>query len=349
MNLPKISVLMPVYNSRQFLKEAIDSILNQTYTDFEFLIINDASTDNSKEIILAYNDKRIRYFENERNIGVAKTLNLGLKIARAPLIARMDADDVSLPNRLKLQYQKMKSDKQIAVLASDFAVLIDNGKLSYIHDQAKTPEEIYYTLQFRNCLGHPTIMFRKSVVFDILKGYDIKRESEDYDCWLRIASRYKISKINTCLLKLRTSKNSRMGAMSKKLNEDAISLAKKNLEYLTNEKISDDTIEILRINFTLFKTRSCTKYSKEKIRKALKILEKANVEILNRYPPFLERSILEKISTSKVRSLKHELSVSTLFDLRVGFFLKLLFKFYFYFEKRITILSHRSEEISNAN
>ena len=178
---PKISVLMSVYNAEKFLREAIDSILNQTFKDFEFIIINDDSTDSSKKIILSYKDQRIRYFENDKNLGVAVTLNKGLKLARAKLIARMDADDISFPNRFEKQYKKIQKDKKIAVLASVYDVVDESGKFLYTEKYAKSPEEIYYTLQFYNCFGHSTVMFRKHIILDIFNGYDKNHESEDYN------------------------------------------------------------------------------------------------------------------------------------------------------------------------
>src|SRR3990170_6306785 len=100
---PEITVLMSVYNGERFLREAIESILNQTYRDFEFLIINDGSTDSSREIILSYNDPRIRLIDNELNIGLTRSLNKGLRLARGKYIARQDADDISFRKRLEKQ------------------------------------------------------------------------------------------------------------------------------------------------------------------------------------------------------------------------------------------------------
>src|SRR5688572_25142970 len=104
MNTPCVTVLMPVYNAEKYLKEAIDSILQQTLTDFEFLIIDDGSTDASVRIIRSYADSRIRLVQNETNAGITVTLNKGIELAKAPLIARMDADDISYPMRLQRQY-----------------------------------------------------------------------------------------------------------------------------------------------------------------------------------------------------------------------------------------------------
>lgn len=327
---PKISVLMPVYNAERFLREAIDSILNQTFRDFEFIIINDASTDNSKNIILSYNDKGIRYFENDINLGVAGTLNKGLELARSDLVARMDADDISFPNRLEMQYKMMEKDKKIAVLASIFDVVDESGNFMYTEKYANSSEEIYYALQFRDCLGHPTVMFRKRIILNVYKGYDINHEAEDYDLWLRVSSKYKFSKINTSLLKLRTSKNSRMGATGGKIDGDAVFIANKNLELITGEKISLDIIEILRRNFASFRSSLSTVFSKGEIGRAIVILEKINKEILNQHPIFLKKSILEKILLKKYNSLKHDLCLATLFDFKFGFLLKFLFRVYFF-------------------
>ena len=103
MSKPLVSVLMAVYNGEKYLLEAIESILNQTYTNFEFLIINDGSTDSTEEIILSYSDQRIRYIKNEQNLKLIASLNKGLDLAKGKYIARMDADDISLPDRLEKQ------------------------------------------------------------------------------------------------------------------------------------------------------------------------------------------------------------------------------------------------------
>jgi len=332
MNNPKISVIMPVYNAEKFLREAIDSILNQTFKDFEFLIINDASTDRSNKIILSYIDPRIRFLENDKNLGSAETRNKGLKIAKGNLIALMDADDISMPNRFELQYEKMQKDKKIIVLASIYNVMDEHGKFLYTEKHALSSEEIYYTLQFRNCLGQSTIMFRKEIILKKFKGYDGNHEAEDYNLWLKASSNYKISKINTCLLHLRTSRSSRMGT-SNRLDDDAMLLAKRNLEVLTGTKIKLNTLQILRRNFTAFRSSSSIKFSKEEIREAIMFLNKVNNKILTHHSTFLNSFILRKITTKKLNLLKFDLFLAELFDIKFGFMLKFLFKIYFTFER----------------
>ena len=114
-NLPLITVLMPVYNGAKYLNEAIDSILNQTFSDFELLIIDDGSTDQSIDLIKAYNDPRIKLIVNKKNIGQSATLNKGLELARGKYIARMDQDDISMPERLKKQMGFMDEYPKFAV------------------------------------------------------------------------------------------------------------------------------------------------------------------------------------------------------------------------------------------
>lgn len=345
MKNPKISVLMPVYNAEKFLKEAIDSILNQTFKDFEFLIINDASTDRSKEIILSYKNPRIRYFENKKNLGVARTLNRGLRLAKGEYIARMDADDMSLSNRFELQYKEMEKDKEIAVLASNYDVVDESGKFMYTQKYTKSPEEIYYILQFIDCLGHSTVMFRKRIVLDVFNGYNEDRAAEDYELWLRISSKYKIFKIDTSLLKYRISKNSRIGATGKKLDDDAILLAKKKLESLIGEKINLDIIEILRRNFAPFRATSSIKFSKEEISRAIIILKKINKKIFTHHAAFLRESFLKKIINDKLNTLKHDFYLARLFDLKLGFILKFLFRIYFFFKIRFILRFYQLDHL----
>ena len=116
MKTPALTVLMPVYNTEKYLKEAVDSILQQSFPDFEFLIIDDSSTDSSAEIIAAYRDPRIRVLKNEKNMGMSATLNKGIEMCRTELIARMDADDISYPERLEKQFRFFESNPECALL-----------------------------------------------------------------------------------------------------------------------------------------------------------------------------------------------------------------------------------------
>jgi len=201
MNNPKISVIMSVYNAEKFLQEAIESILNQTFKDFEFLIINDASTDNSKKIILSYDDKRIRYFENKNNLGVARTLNKGLKLAKGKYIARMDADDISLPNRFKKQVEFMEKNPLVTVCGTWVKLI---GNKNHENNIWKSPgdfQSIKSLALFYSPIYHPTVFIRKDTLRKNNLSYDPSFDhAEDYELWVRIMENFKVSNLKEVLL-----------------------------------------------------------------------------------------------------------------------------------------------------
>jgi glycosyltransferase involved in cell wall biosynthesis len=187
---PLVTVLMPVYNAETHLAKAIDSILAQSFSDFEFIIINDGSSDGSKEIIRAYDDKRIRYLENPENLKITKTLNRGIRLAKGQYIARMDADDVSLLHRLKEQVHLMDENPEIDALFSTITHIDDKGRQRGTwleNNKALHLEEIRRTLPRENCLAHPSVMFQKRVIETYM--YDERSDGyEDYELWLRMVA-----------------------------------------------------------------------------------------------------------------------------------------------------------------
>lgn len=200
--MPTVSVVMPAYNAEKYICEAIDSILCQTYTDFEFIIINDCSTDRTEEIILSYCDSRIVYLKNERNLGVAMSLNRGLEIARGEFIARMDADDISMPQRLEKQIDFMMRKSNVAVLGSDIAIFNDKGTLQ-TGWSSDSPSRMKVDLFFSCGLAHPSVMMRHDVIKE-LGGYDPDYNGlEDYELWCRVIEKYDITTLPDVLLKYR--------------------------------------------------------------------------------------------------------------------------------------------------
>ena len=194
MTTPAVSVLMPVYNVGEYLRDGIDSILEQTFTDFEFIIVNDGSTDGSLEIIKSYSDPHIRYTSNEKNEGLIYTLNKGLEMCKGRYIARMDGDDVSHVDRLKLQYEYMEQNPEIDVLASCVRIIDENGKeLDPWKDDINhvSRKSIRNFLSINNCIAHPTVMIKG----DVLREYrynPLQKLSEDYDLWLRMTADGKV-------------------------------------------------------------------------------------------------------------------------------------------------------------
>lgn len=195
---PKVSVMMPVYNAALYLREAIDSILSQTFTDFEFLIINDGSTDASGEIINGYADSRILYIENKENLGLVETLNRGIALARGEYIARMDADDISLPERFARQVAFMDAHREVGACGTAFQFFGDSDHIA-IHPEDYT--HCFTLLSLNSSLGHPTSMIRKA----ILNRHAIRYEPEfayaaDYAFWIRISQVSCISSLTETLL-----------------------------------------------------------------------------------------------------------------------------------------------------
>lgn len=203
---PTVSVVMPAYNAGKYLREAIDSILAQTYTDFEFIIINDGSTDDTRAIIQSYDDPRIVYLENETNSGICVTLNKGLDAARGRYIARMDADDISLPERLAVQVQYMDTHPDIAVCGTDIQVFGEDLK-DYVFQQIHSPEDCVAGLLFNPCLAHPSVIIRRSILeANHLRYNDEFRGLEDFELWWNISKFSKLNNIALPLLKYRHHK-----------------------------------------------------------------------------------------------------------------------------------------------
>jgi glycosyltransferase involved in cell wall biosynthesis len=200
----KISVIMPVYNASKYLCEAIESILKQTFKDFEFIIIDDGSTDNSKDIIEYYKslDSRIKFFIQE-NSGISKTLNKGINMAKGKYIARMDADDIALPNRLSIQYNFMENNPEYVLIGSNANVISKEGDFLYKSDLKLTDELIRNQLP-NNPFIHPsTFMKRESLI--LVGGYDEKiiHHVEDQILWNKLAEFGKLGNIEESLLSYR--------------------------------------------------------------------------------------------------------------------------------------------------
>jgi len=204
-NNPKISVVMTVFNGGKFVKRAIDSILSQTLGDFEFVIVDNASTDKTKDIIASFSDPRIILIENKENLGQTKALNIGVKRSRGEFIARMDADDISMPQRFETQYKYLLKNTDVAVVGSWFEEVNEAGRhIKYyktpvhfleIKSYLVSPGELGYY-----CISHPTVLMRKSALLDA-GFYNESYYPQDYDLWVRIVRKHKIVNLNEFLVK----------------------------------------------------------------------------------------------------------------------------------------------------
>ena len=219
--MPKVSVILPVYNAGKFLRQAVESILTQSFTDFELLLINDGSTDGSGAIIQSYNDTRIIYLENENNKGLIYTLNRGIDLANGQYIARMDADDIALPHRLQRQVEWLDKNPSTAAVAS-FSTEIDESGIEcgfYQRDRKiVSAAQILKAMPVNNCLTHPSVMART----EILKAYrysSSQKNIEDYDLWLRLlADGHRLEKLPEALLLYRVHSSSVTQSMLRQKN-----------------------------------------------------------------------------------------------------------------------------------
>jgi len=190
---PAISVVMSVYNGQKYLRESVDSILNQTCKSFEFIIINDGSEDNSLDILLEYQAKDNRLLiVNQNNIGLTRSLNRGVKLAASEYIARQDADDISHPARFEKQLGFLKNHPEVAVIGCLGDVFSVNGILRTTKDQKYSRDGIKRHLISKNLFMHGSAMMRKSCLAKVGFYREFFRHSQDYDLWLRLSQYFDI-------------------------------------------------------------------------------------------------------------------------------------------------------------
>jgi glycosyltransferase involved in cell wall biosynthesis len=186
---PAVTVLMAVYNPQPaYLRQAVDSVLVQTFTDFELLIVEDPSAISTADILAGIEDSRIRLHRNEVRLGLAQSLNVGLSLARAALIARLDCDDACLPQRLERQLAFLSSHAEVDVYGSRIIVIDENGRRIARRNLPVTHDAIARRLRRTNALSHPSVMFRKASV-EAAGGYEANQVVEDFELWCRMLTR----------------------------------------------------------------------------------------------------------------------------------------------------------------
>ncbi len=194
LNSPEVSVVMPVHNDEKYLSEAIQSILKQTYNNFEFIIIDDASTDNSFEIMKQFDDPRIKILRNPKKLGIAKSLNKAIEIAKGKYIARMDADDISLPHRIEKQLEFL-TKYNYSLIGSYFYKIDEDGNIIQLVKVFTSDKYLKQNLLKQNWFCHGSVMFKKESFWE-LGGYDIRyKYAQDYDLWLKFSENYKIGNV----------------------------------------------------------------------------------------------------------------------------------------------------------
>jgi glycosyltransferase involved in cell wall biosynthesis len=201
---PLVSVILPCYNADAFVEAAVISIMDQTYRNLEIIIINDCSTDKTPGILemLAEKDPRIKIIHNEKNYGLVTSLNKGIANANGKYIARMDADDISLTNRIEMQVDFMESNSDVALCGSNYIIIDDKntqiGKIEFPSEDRILKTELLFMCPF----GHPTVMIKKEI-FEQCGYYEDIAPSEDYELWVRISKGHRVGNIPGYLLKYR--------------------------------------------------------------------------------------------------------------------------------------------------
>jgi glycosyltransferase involved in cell wall biosynthesis len=245
---PVITVLMPVYNAERHLREAIESILNQSFSEFEFLIIDDGSTDASLEIIRSYDDPRIRLLRNEKNFGITYTLNRGIQSSSTELIARMDADDISYPERLERQYEYAQRFPDCSLFCSWVRRISEDGK--FLHISGGNPDHYTYLLLFTPAgIFHPAVLYRKSAV--MRAGMYSKKYGEDFNLWCKLVKEHRFCIITEPLVGYRSSESSLWRVTRKSEYEEAHKEQLiENIRFYTTDdyQLADYEIQFLRGN-----------------------------------------------------------------------------------------------------
>ena len=236
-----VSVIMPIFNGEKYLKEAIESILNQTFTDFEFIIIDDGSTDNSLRIIQSFDDRRIDLLKNFENKGIVYSLNKGITSSQGKYIARMDADDISLPNRFEEQLLYLEKHNNIDIIGGSVILINKNGIIRKKDIRKLSHQQINTSLLFTCPIYHPTILGRREVFMSLI--YDNQFTGlEDWELWTRIIKQYKMMNIKTIVLKYRLHNDNATKLITTKKSQEFKRLFEQQLKYYFR-KINNEDIE----------------------------------------------------------------------------------------------------------
>lgn len=237
---PRVTVLMAVYNCEKYLKEAIDSILGQTYPDYEFFIINDNSTDNSVKIIQSYSDDRIRLIHNEKNMGLPATLNRGIELATGEYIARMDPDDISLPTRISKQVNFMDNNPEVGICGTWIKYIGVSWRpwRSTIYKYPINYRDIKARSLFCSNFCHPSVIMRKSLLEKFRLKYDPEHyDAEDYGLWQKCSFCFPLANLPEALLLYR-------------INSQSVTNSGKSREFESVQRINRINFQRLGIAFS---------------------------------------------------------------------------------------------------
>lgn len=290
--MPAVTVLMPAYNAEKYIKYSIDSILNQSFSDFEFIIINDCSTDNTVKVVQRYSDRRIRIVCNEVNLKIARTLNRGIELSNSPLIARIDADDLAHPLRLQKQIEFLNSNPSVALVGTNVIRIDESGLKVGSISLERNSHLIRWRHNFSNQVIHPTVMFRKEVLIKHDLSYGnvpswakqknnldfLEDLSEDYLLFGLLSRVADISNLPDYLTYYRLHNESISSANSLRQIEMARMVSRLLFQNLTHSTVSE------KIMSMLYYTQGCTAPT-EYYEEAARLLDEAVRNYIDLYKP----------------------------------------------------------------
>ena len=298
-NLSLVSVIMPVYNGAMYLNEAITSILGQTYSNFEFIIINDGSTDRSEEIILSFSDSRIVYVKNPENYRLIKTLNLGFSMAKGRYIARMDADDISHPDRLQKQVQFLEDNEEYGLVGSGVNLLNGENKSQLLYHTDH--ESLKFAMAFYCPFIHPSVMIRKSIIENMEVIFDERFiHAEDYELWTRLAFKTKMANLPEYLLDYRVH-DSQISSQHNFHQTDIANKIRRN--YLKNYFGCE--VEEYLFTFKLSETEKSLTSNLIEVKKLYQLNQKNTIFVGDNFNRFLIKLWKDLFTESSKLTLKH--------------------------------------------
>jgi len=252
--MPLVSVIMPAFNCAKYIGEAIESILSQTFTDFEFIIIDDGSKDETHNLLLGYveKDTRIRLIRNEKNLGIATSFNKGLRIAKGKYIARMDADDISMPSRFEQQIAFLFKHPSVGVLGTTAKVINEHGETMDRYFVPADHSMIAWALPFGHDFANPTVMIRAKVIKKAGGYFAETSIAEDVELWIKLAETTRFANIQKDLLIYRTHPQATSRIKNKMQREDALIAREKFISRMIGTPIPHEMMIWLRESQTKY-------------------------------------------------------------------------------------------------
>lgn len=298
--MPLLTVIMPVYNGEKFLKESIDSVLNQTFSDFKLLVLDDNSQDQTAKILEDYQhkDSRIEVITKSKNVGPANLRNEGIEIAKTEFIALLDADDIALPTRFEKQIDFLNTNSEYGVCGTWFTFFGDKENKTIKHHEAH--DTLKVEMLSNCCIGNPTVMFKKSHLGD-LRFDNQYVPAEDYGLWSQLIANTKFHNIQESLLFYRWHPNNISQTKADNLRTSEVLIRAKQLEHIGIQSTDPD------LDFYVNTVSLQRKQSSESIIKTIKAANKL-IE-LNKKQNYYNQAIfekhIEKIIVRSIRNAKH--------------------------------------------